>query len=98
MMNCREASHLISQSRERRLPLLLRLQLRLHLLMCGACRQFALQLRLLRRMAGRYGARVENDVRLKLSNDARSRITHAMQEQRGAIESARQNPDQNFTG
>ena len=97
-MNCKEASHLVSQSRELRLPLRQLLQLRVHLLFCGACRGFAAQLRLLQRMAGQFGARVENDIRIRLSSDARSRITQAMQEHQSSIESARKNPDQNFTG
>lgn len=98
MYSCKEASRLLSQSRERRLPLRQRLGLRLHLLMCSACRQFAQQLRLLRRLAGQYAARIENDQRLRLSKDARGRIAHTMQQQEQANESARQNPDQNFTG
>ena len=98
MLSCKEASRLLSQSRERRLLLGQRLSLRLHLLLCDACRQFAQQLKVLRRVAGLYGTRIEHDVRLKLSPHARERIGQAMQQQQQAIETARQNPDQDFTG
>lgn len=98
MLSCRQASQLLSQSRERRLALRQRLGLRLHLLLCDACRQFALQLKQLRRAARQYGARIENDERLRLSKNARGRIAQAMQQQLSANEAARQNPDQNFDG
>lgn len=98
MLSCKQASHLLSQSCERRLSLRQRLGLRLHLLMCRACRQFEQQLRLLRQWAGQYGARIVNDPRLRLPDDARGRIAHALQQQECSNESARQNPDQNNTG
>jgi hypothetical protein len=49
MIDCREASRLISQHADRPLPLVRRLQLRLHLLVCDACSNFRRQVRLLRR-------------------------------------------------
>ncbi len=97
MLSCKQASHLLSLSRERALPWRQRLGLRLHLSLCGACRQFALQLKLLRQAARLYGARVEHDERLRLPKDARGRIAQAMQQQVRANEAARQNPDQNFS-
>lgn len=98
MLSCRQASQLLSQSRERVLPLRQRLGLRLHLLLCDACRQFASQLKQLRRAARQFGARIENDERLRLSKNARGRIAQAMQQQVSTNEVARQNPDQNFEG
>lgn len=41
MLNCHEASCLISQAHERRLSLSERMKLRLHLRICRACRNFA---------------------------------------------------------
>ncbi len=41
MLNCYEASSLISQAQERRLSLSERMKLRLHLGVCHACRNFA---------------------------------------------------------
>lgn len=98
MLSCKQASHLLSQSIERRLPLRQRLGLRLHLLMCSACKQFSVQLQLLRQATKRYVQQVENDEKLKLPNDVRKRIAHNMEQQVVYIEAARQNPDQNFTG
>jgi hypothetical protein len=49
MIDCREASRLISQHADRPLPILRRLQLRLHLAVCDACTNFGRQVRLLRR-------------------------------------------------
>ena len=48
-IDCREASRLISQQADRRLPLGRRLQLRLHLLICDACSNFSRQVELLRK-------------------------------------------------
>ena len=48
MIDCREASRLISQQADRPLPFARRLQLRVHLLVCDACTHFSRQVRLLR--------------------------------------------------
>ena len=49
MIDCKEASRLISQHADRPLPLARRLQLRLHLLVCDACTNFSRQVAALRR-------------------------------------------------
>ena len=49
MIDCREASRLISQNADRPLPLARRLQLRLHLLICDACTNFNRQVQQLRK-------------------------------------------------
>lgn len=51
MLNCHEASFLISQEHERRLSLSERMKLRLHLGICRACRNFARDAPLLGRAA-----------------------------------------------
>ncbi|MFL6652463.1 MAG: zf-HC2 domain-containing protein, partial [Sulfurifustaceae bacterium] len=51
MLTCREASKLVSQSFERRLPWHSRVALRLHLLACAACTQFKRQAEFIRRAA-----------------------------------------------
>ena len=48
MITCKEASRLLSQSMDARLPLWQRARLRLHLAICDACTNFSRQLRLLR--------------------------------------------------
>lgn len=48
MLNCKHATHLMSEAQDRKLPLGERLPLRLHLLMCGGCRNYGKQLDFLR--------------------------------------------------
>lgn len=55
---CRDISALVSRAMDERLPVGQRLRIRLHLAMCGACRQFSRQVELLRwgaRELGRKG-------------------------------------------
>ena len=77
-MKCREASHLISLSMEKKLPLFQRVGLRFHLFICNACTNFCLQLRLLRKAMQVLARAWETDPALKLSEDARKRIVEAI--------------------
>ena len=56
MLNCKQATRLMSQSQDRQLGLRERLGLRLHLLICGGCTNFNKQLDFIRsacrRMSG----------------------------------------------
>jgi hypothetical protein len=54
MLNCKEASRLMSRRLDEPLPLGRRLALRLHLLLCDACRHFDRQTVLLREAMRRY--------------------------------------------
>lgn len=54
MINCKEASQLLSQAQERPLERKERTGLRFHLLMCSMCREFDRQLALLRAAMRRY--------------------------------------------
>ena len=49
MLNCREATRLISQSLDAKLPWRRRLAMRVHLLYCVWCRRYATQLKFLRK-------------------------------------------------
>jgi predicted anti-sigma-YlaC factor YlaD len=49
MKTCRETSLLLSRSLDETLPWQVRGQVRLHLMMCAACRRFERQMLLLRR-------------------------------------------------
>lgn len=53
MINCKEATVLMSRSMDRRLPLGERLLLRLHLLICSGCANAGRQMQLLRRAVAR---------------------------------------------
>ena len=55
MIDCKEASRLISENADRPLPLVRRLQLRLHLFVCDACTNFSRQVRQLRQALRRLG-------------------------------------------
>lgn len=54
MLNCKNASRLLSQAQEEKLPWTTRAQLRLHLFACEACTRFAMQLKTLREAMRRY--------------------------------------------
>ena len=57
MDTCRDISALVSRSLDERLGTGDRLRVRFHLLVCGACRRFEGQARLLRAAARRLAAR-----------------------------------------
>jgi hypothetical protein len=54
MLSCKEASRLISQAQDLRLPWFARWKLRLHLAACAACARFDRQARFLREAMRRY--------------------------------------------
>ena len=81
MLRCREISKLVSESMERDLPLVRRLEVRMHLMMCRLCRGFARQVRLLRRAARENPQRLgpdESSPEARLSDEARERIKVAL--------------------
>lgn len=78
MLTCREASMLVSQSIERRLPWRSRVALRLHLLACAACTQFKRQAELIHRAAREYARRLPAAADLGLSEAARERLRRAV--------------------
>lgn len=54
MINCREASRLVSEGLDRELPVADRATLRLHLAICTACTRLSRQLEFLRRAVREY--------------------------------------------
>ena len=48
MLNCKEATRLISESQERKLSLLETMPLKVHVLMCSGCQNFSKQMSFLR--------------------------------------------------
>lgn len=56
MINCKEATQLISQGQERTLSLAERLALKLHFLICEGCRASERQFEFLRAAARRIGS------------------------------------------
>ena len=55
MLKCQEVGRLISEQRDRELPLSQRLGLRMHLMLCSLCRTFSKQLALLARFSKAAG-------------------------------------------
>lgn len=53
MISCRQASRMLSDAMEHRLAPMARLRLRLHLALCGMCRAYAGDLRILKAALGR---------------------------------------------
>lgn len=80
MKNCQQTSHLLSESLDRPLSWREILALRLHLMMCGACRNFARQLRYLHQWSASLSSKTESEAGLKLSETARQRIEQAIRE------------------
>jgi predicted anti-sigma-YlaC factor YlaD len=54
MLNCHEATRLLSESQERTLDLQERISLKMHVMMCSGCRNFGQQMHTLRQMARAY--------------------------------------------
>lgn len=79
MLSCKQASRLVSQSLERKLPYRERVALFLHLMVCDACTLFSRQLRLLRQAIQRIGRNVEQDTQIVLSDEARKRIADKLE-------------------
>jgi hypothetical protein len=80
--SCKHAAQLLSDSMDRRLSRRERFALGLHLLVCGMCRTYRRQLRLMRRL---LRGQTNFDLRLKdivattsLSPEARQRISRAL--------------------
>lgn len=74
MLSCKEASQLVSQSLDRPLSFGQRLSLRLHLLICKMCHQYAHQLRFLQRVARHLPEHLDESEAPRLSDAAKQRI------------------------
>ncbi len=79
MLTCKEVSALVSNSLDRRLSWRERLGVRLHLLICKACRRFADQMRFLQTAARQFRHHQPTQVAsMQLSDAARRRIREAL--------------------
>ncbi|WP_461480670.1 zf-HC2 domain-containing protein [Porticoccus sp.] len=61
MMNCQQATRLLSDAQERELSIKDRAALKLHVMMCSGCRNFARQMGTLRDIAYNYAKGSENE-------------------------------------
>jgi len=79
MKTCREVARDVSESLDRKLPFWTRIGLWFHLAMCGICRRYVGQMRLLRR-AIRMHLDKEHPSDPKLPEETRERIKKKMRE------------------
>ena len=78
MLSCKQASHLLSQSLDRRLTLRERIALRFHLAICDFCRRFSQQLQQLIANIRLQREQIEQDAAIQLPPDARKRISNVL--------------------
>jgi hypothetical protein len=81
--NCAEMSKLASQGLDRQLPWSLRLQMRLHYLICCWCKRYRKQLQFLHRAAPSLNEEFAVFSPRGLSSDARQRILQTIQSVKG---------------
>lgn len=78
MLSCKEATRLVSDSLDRKLPFRLLLPLRIHLLLCKFCDRYRKHLLFIREAVRRHPDRVEGHEEPSspaISHEARERIT-----------------------
>ena len=75
---CHDVTRLLSQSMDRRLPLLTRLSLRLHFAICVWCNRYGHQLAILRRLSRSIREDTEQVSTASLPEEARKRIKEAL--------------------
>lgn len=85
MLNCRDATKLLSESLEKPLPFSRRLGLKMHLLMCRFCSRFEKQIMFMQKVLRRYEKqRLEEDTPSpdspSLSPEARERMKKALRD------------------
>lgn len=61
MLTCKEITHLLSESQDRKLSISERVQTEMHLAMCKGCRNFKEQMRFLRKACKKYLAGPNGD-------------------------------------
>ena len=80
MLNCRQATRLISQSLDTKLPWHRRLQMKVHLLYCVWCRRYAAQLKFLRRATRELPPEALDAAPQKLSSEEKEQMNARLQE------------------
>ena len=80
MLNCRQATRLISQSLDAKLPWHRRLQMKVHLLYCAWCRRYAAQLKFLRRATRELPPEALDAAPQKLSSEEKEQMNARLKE------------------
>ncbi len=81
MLNCKQASELVSQSLDRPLPWTKRLQLWFHLMICKLCMRFFKQMNAMHQAAHHMQNKIESDESIKLSDSAKQKIREHLKDQ-----------------
>lgn len=84
MLSCNEVSKLVSESLDRKLSLWRRLNLWMHIGMCGLCWRFRRDLRHIHDETRRHAHEIEDgaeDLDVKLSDDSRDRMKRLLESQ-----------------
>lgn len=75
MMNCKEAGRLVSEKRDRKLPMGKLMRLRMHLSICQLCKIYSRQIELLGEISRKASTMVlQSSFPFTLSADAKARI------------------------
>lgn len=74
MLNCKKASQLASRALDEKLPFWKNITLKLHVLLCRNCKNFAHQLEFLRKASQRFNM----DGEFELSAEAKQRIANKL--------------------
>ncbi len=80
MLNCKQASQLISQSLDKKLSLRERFGLKMHLFICKYCKRFSQQIQKLHVTIHSISKQTEEDENIKLPEEAKKRIVKSMNE------------------
>jgi len=78
MLNCKQATQLVSQGLDKQLSTRELFSLKMHLFICKYCKQFSQQMHKLHVAINRVGKEIENDGSIKLSPEAKKRIAKSM--------------------
>ncbi|MEX1026878.1 MAG: hypothetical protein WD049_02565 [Candidatus Paceibacterota bacterium] len=82
MLRCKDVSKLVSESLDHKLPLCKRLNLWMHLCMCGVCWGFRKAVLRIHDEAHQHGAEIEHDSaeqKIKLFDDSRERMKRTLE-------------------
>ena len=80
MLNCKQASELMSQSMDSKLPFSQKMALKFHLIICHGCSNFLKQIYFLRKAARQLVANGHYDS-IYLSDESKKRIQEALKSQ-----------------
>lgn len=79
MYKCKEIIELASQNMDATLPLLTRMEMKLHFLMCKTCHRYARQLQFMNKALGAFDDHMLTD-NCQLPYDAKQRIAQIMRQ------------------